>query len=140
MTEKTPDPAAGAPHASSGPTRWEAPAAGSSRPATDLAAASEKLLGGGARQLDSAALRDALLDLHDFWLTTKATEIGITATSGFAIVATGGLGRGELVPYSDLDLTPLHHKLPRYHPGRDAEMLWFPLWEADTCRHHSLGT
>src|SRR4029077_19268597 len=103
MTEKTPDPAAGAPHASSGPTRWVGPqlargasAAGLSRPATDLAAASEKLLAGGARQLDSAALRDALLDLHDFWLTKKATEIGITATSGFAIVATGGLGRGEL--------------------------------------------
>jgi len=86
MTEQTPDPAAGA-------SRWEAPAAGSLRPATDLAAASEQLLAGGSRQLDSAALRDALLDLHDFWLTTKATEIGVTATSGFAIVATGGLGR-----------------------------------------------
>ena len=84
MTEQTPDPAAGA-------SRWEAPAAGSLRPASDLAAASEQLLAGGSRQLDSAALRDALLDLHDFWLTTKATEIGVTATSGFAIVATGGL-------------------------------------------------
>ena len=72
MTEQKPDPAAGA-------SRWEAPAAGSLRPATDLAAASEQLLDGGSRQLDSAALRDALLDLHDFWLTTKAAEIGITA-------------------------------------------------------------
>ena len=90
MTEQTPDPAAGAP-------RREAPAAGSLRPATDLRRGSEQLLSGSA-QLDSAALRDALLDLHDFWLTTKAAEIGITATSGFAIVATGGLGRGELLP------------------------------------------
>jgi len=87
MTKQTPDPAAGA-------SRWEAPAAGSSRPAKDLAKAAEQLLKGGARQLDSAALRDALQDLNEFWLTTKATEIGITATSGFAIVATGGLGRG----------------------------------------------
>src|SRR5882757_3855224 len=140
MTEKTPDPAAGAPHASSGPTRWEAPAAGSSRPATDLAAASEKLLAGGARQLDSAALRDALLDLHDFWLTTKATEIGITATSGFAIVATGGLGRGELLPYSDLDLMLLHDNMPRDIVGQVADLLWYPLWDANIRIDHSVRT
>ena len=49
MTEQKPDSAAGA-------SRWEAPAAVSSRPATDLAAAAEQLLTGGSRQLDSAAL------------------------------------------------------------------------------------
>ena len=56
MTEQTPDPAAVA-------SRSGVPAAGSLRPATDLAAASRQLLSGSARQLDSAALRDALLDL-----------------------------------------------------------------------------
>ncbi|MDT5195537.1 MAG: [protein-PII] uridylyltransferase, partial [Mycobacterium sp.] len=68
MTKKTPDPAAGA-------SRWEAPAAGPSRPANDLAKAAQQLLNGGSKQLDSAALRDALLDLNEFWLTTKAAEI-----------------------------------------------------------------
>src|SRR3954447_10358830 len=123
-----------------GASRWEAPAAGSLRPATDLSAASEQLLSGGARQLDSAALRDALLDLHDFWLTTKATEIGVTATSGFAIVATGGLGRGELLPYSDLDLTLLHDNMPHDIVGRVAELLWYPLWDANIRIDHSVRT
>src|SRR5215217_9331223 len=140
MTEQTPDSAAGAPHASSGPTRWEAPAAGSSRPATDLSAASEQLLASGTKQLDSAALRDALLDLHEFWLTTKAAEIGITPTSGFAIVATGGLGRGELLPYSDLDLALVHDNMPHEVVGQVAELLWYPLWDANIRLDHSVRT
>jgi [protein-PII] uridylyltransferase len=133
MAEKKRDLAAGA-------SRWVAPAAGSARPATDLSAASAKLLTGTARQLDSAALRHALLDLHEFWLTTKATEIGITPTSGFAIVATGGLGRGELVPYSDLDLTLLHDNMPADVVSQVAELLWYPLWDANIRIDHSVRT
>ncbi|ADU00137.1 [protein-PII] uridylyltransferase [Mycolicibacterium gilvum] len=133
MKDSTSKPAAGA-------SRWERPAAVSSRPATDLVAAAEQLLAGGARPLDSAALRDALLDLHDFWLTTKATEIGITATSGFAIVATGGLGRGELLPYSDLDLMLLHDNMPAEIVGEVAELLWYPLWDANIRLDHSVRT
>ena len=132
MTKQTPDPAAGA-------ARWEAPAVGPSRPANDLATAAAQLLG-GSRQLDSAALRDALLDLHEFWLKTKATEIGITATSGFAIVATGGLGRGELLPYSDLDLTLIHDNMPRDVVTQVAELLWYPLWDANIPIDHSVRT
>ncbi|MCV7286369.1 [protein-PII] uridylyltransferase [Mycolicibacterium wolinskyi] len=129
MTEHKPE-SAGASH--------EAPA-GSLRPATDLAAASEQLIS-GARQLDSAALRDALLDLHEFWLTTKATEIGITPTSGFAIVATGGLGRGEMLPYSDLDLMLLHDNMPTDVVSEIAEKLWYPLWDANIRIDHSVRT
>ncbi len=123
-----------------GASRWERPAAVSSRPATDLAAAAAQLLAGSARQLDSAALRDALLDLHDFWFTTKATEIGITPTSGFAIVATGGFGRGELLPYSDLDLMLLHDNMPAEIVGEVAELLWYPLWDANIRIDHSVRT
>jgi [protein-PII] uridylyltransferase len=133
MTKQTPDPAAGA-------SRWEAPAAGSSRPATDLKKAAAQLLNGGSKQLDSAALRDALLDLNEFWLTTKATEIGITPTSGFAIVATGGLGRGELLPFSDLDLTLVHDDMPRDIVTQVAELLWYPLWDANIHLDHSVRT
>ncbi len=133
MKNSKSQPAAGA-------SRWERPAAVSSRPATDLVAAAEQLLTGSARQLDSAALRDALLDLHDFWLTTKATEIGITATSGFAIVATGSLGRGELLPYSDLDLMLLHDNMPDEIVSEVAELLWYPLWDANIRIDHSVRT
>ncbi|AKK27063.1 [protein-PII] uridylyltransferase [Mycobacterium sp. EPa45] len=133
MTKQSGDSAAGA-------SRWEAPAAGSSKPAKDLAAANQQLLEGGQRQLDSAALRDALLDLHEFWLTTKATEIGITPTSGFAIVATGGLGRREFVPYSDLDLMLLHDNMPADIVTQVAELLWYPLWDANIRLDHSVRT
>lgn len=133
MTKYTRDSAAGAP-------RWEAPAAASLKPAKDLAKACQQLLEGGQRQLDSVALRDALLDLHEFWLTTKATEIGITATSGFALVATGGLGRREFVPYSDLDLMLLHDNMPTDVVTQVAELLWYPLWDANIRLDHSVRT
>ncbi|MGP4053594.1 [protein-PII] uridylyltransferase [Mycobacterium sp. 4D054] len=126
-------------HSAAGAPRWERPAAVSSRPATDLVAAAEQLVS-GSHQLDAAALRDALLDLYDFWLTTKATEIGITATSGFAIVATGGLGRGELLPYSDLDLMLLHDNMPPEDVAEVAELLWYPLWDANIRLDHSVRT
>ena len=95
---------------------------------------------GDQRQLDSAALRDALLDLNEFWLTTKATEIGVNAASGFAIVATGGLGRRELVPHSDLDLMLLHDNLPDDVVADVAEKLWYPLWDANIRLDHSVRT
>lgn len=124
---------------SAGASHKGAPA-GSSRPANDLAAAVSQLLTGGPRQLDSAALRDALLDLYEFWLTTKATELGITADSGFAIVATGGLGRGEMLPYSDLDLMLLHDNMPVDVVTEVAEKLWYPLWDANIRLDHSVRT
>ena len=114
--------------------------AGSDRSAADLAAASRQLVHGGQRRLDAAGLRDALLDLHELWLTGKATQIGITAESGFAIVATGGLGRRELIPYSDLDLMLVHTGLPEEVLGKVAERLWYPLWDANIRLDHSVRT
>ena len=133
MTQQIPDPAAEAAGAL-------ASAAGSPRPAKDLVAAAKQLLAGGSPHLDSAAVRDAILELHEFWLTTKATEIGITDTSGFAIVATGGLGRRELLPYSDLDLMILHANMPAKAVSSTADQLWYPLWDANIQLDHSVRT
>ena len=78
--------------------------------------------------------------MHELWLTTKAAEIGITATSGFAIVATGGLGRRELAPYSDLDLMLVHDNMPDDVVTQVAELLWYPLWDANIRLDHSVRT
>lgn len=109
-------------------------------PATDLAAARSKLLTSGPRELDATALRQACRDLYESWLTAKAAEIGITAGCGLAIVATGSLGRRELLPYSDLDLLLLHDNLPADIVGQIADQLWYPLWDANIRLDHSVRT
>lgn len=131
MTKRTTNSAAGG---------WEPPAAESLHPATDLAAASRQLLAGGQRRLDAPALREALSDLHELWLTTKAAELGIAEGSGFALVATGGLGRREMVPYSDLDLMLLHDDMPVEAVTQVAELMWYPLWDANIRLDHSVRT
>jgi [protein-PII] uridylyltransferase len=120
---------------------WPEAAAGTSAGAAiDLPAAREALLARGPGELDSAALREAWGELHESWLTAKATEIGITAGSGFSIVATGSLGRRELVPYSDLDLLLLHDGLPADTVRQVADQLWYPLWDANIRLDHSVRT
>ncbi|MBV9512649.1 MAG: [protein-PII] uridylyltransferase, partial [Mycobacteriaceae bacterium] len=133
MTQQKPDPTSEA-------TVARSSAGGPPRPAKDLVAATEQLVAAGPRHLDSAALRDALFDLHEFWLSTKANEIGITGNSGFAIVATGGLGRRELVPFTDLDLTLLHDNMPTSVVSKTADQLWYPLWDANIQIDHSVRT
>ncbi len=131
MTKRMDVPAAGGHHP---------PAGGAPHPATDLATASRQLLDGGQRRLDAAGLREALVDLHELWLTAKAAELGITADSGFALVATGGLGRRELVPCSDLDLMLVHDGMPEPVVAEIAEGLWYPLWDANIRLDHSVRT
>jgi [protein-PII] uridylyltransferase len=107
--------------------------------ASDLVAARRNLLSDGCN-LHAAELRHAWADLHESWLTTKAAEIGITDTSGFAIVGVGGLGRHELLPYSDLDLMLLHDNQPADVLQQVADKLWYPLWDANIRLDHSVRT
>ncbi|MCV7257375.1 [protein-PII] uridylyltransferase [Mycobacterium shimoidei] len=108
--------------------------------AADLAAARAALLSDSPNHMDSATLRQAWQELHEFWLTTKASEIGIGADSGFAIVATGSLGRGELLPHSDLDLLLVHDDMPADAVAQVAELLWYPLWDSNIRLDHSVRT
>ncbi|MGH3785325.1 MAG: [protein-PII] uridylyltransferase [Pseudonocardiaceae bacterium] len=113
-------------------------AGGSNNPADDLVRARAALLGENSRprQLSAPALRDALADLYELWLTSRCTaaEVG----PGSALVAVGALGRREVVPHSDLDLVLL------YDGKRDvaelANSLWYPLWDARIDLDHSVRT
>ncbi|MCX5046175.1 [protein-PII] uridylyltransferase [Aldersonia sp. NBC_00410] len=123
---------------SQGPQSAPAPAA-----ADDLVRAVAQLLDdGGARnrRLDAPTLRQALVDLYEFWLNTKGSEVGIKPDSGLAIVAVGGLGRREMLPYSDLDLILLHDNVPAKQLGATADAIWYPLWDAHVKLDHSVRT
>jgi [protein-PII] uridylyltransferase len=106
--------------------------------AGDLARAKAVLLeqGTGKRRLGPEALRTALVDLHDFWLATRAATIGLTERA--ALVAVGALGRRELAPWSDLDLVLLHEG--RKDVDRLARELWYPLWDAGIGLDHAVRT
>jgi [protein-PII] uridylyltransferase len=104
-----------------------------------LAALRRQLLSDGL-ELDAAQLRQAWLDLHESWLAAKAAEIGIADSSGFAIIGVGGLGRRELLPYSDLDLMLLHDNKSDSELERVADGLWYPLWDANVRLDHSVRT
>ncbi|OBA75853.1 [protein-PII] uridylyltransferase [Mycobacterium sp. 1554424.7] len=104
-----------------------------------MVAARRALLSDG-RGLAAAELRHAWQDLHESWLTAKADEIGITDASGFAIVGIGGLGRHELLPYSDLDLMLLHDNKSDDVLQVVADKLWYPLWDANVRLDHSVRT
>jgi [protein-PII] uridylyltransferase len=110
--------------------------------AADLVLARDRLLGrtAGQHRLGPEILREALADLHEFWLTAHASQAGIHSdTTGIALVAVGGLGRRELVPYSDLDLL-LVHEGRKTSIDRLAERMWYPLWNAGIGLDHSVRT
>ncbi len=113
--------------------------------AADLVLARDRLLGrNGSHQagrLGPDVLREALTDLHEFWLTVHAAQAGIGSDStGIALVAVGGLGRRELVPYSDLDLVLVHDSKRDGRIDTVAERLWYPLWNSGVGLDHSVRT
>ena len=86
----------------------------------------------------SAARRKALTALTDDWLRALWIDSG-AARIGGALVAVGGLGRGDLAPGSDLDLLLLH---PASAALGDvtavADRLWYPVWDLGIRLDHSV--
>ncbi len=77
---------------------------------------------------DRCAAADALV-------RTAYDEAGLPA-AGVAVVAVGGYGRGELAPFSDLDVVLVH--ADDVAPGERAGELWYPLWDSGVALDHAV--
>ncbi len=73
------------------------------------------------------AMCRALSEAMDRWLVDVFGDAVGTTKGRYALVAVGGYGRGELAPFSDLDLMLLHDS-PR-HVAEVAERVWYPIWD-----------
>jgi [protein-PII] uridylyltransferase len=98
----------------------------------------------GARQtiVDDVALRgrvfaNALSDVTDAWLV-ELLHAATTDLRDIALVATGGYGRRELAPGSDLDVMLVHRK--RNDIAQVAERLWYPIWDTKLKLGHAVRT
>ena len=69
-------------------------------------------------------------------LCSTAFEKSGAPVTGVSLVAVGGYGRGELAPYSDLDVVLVHDETT--DPGRAAEDIWYPLWDSGAKVDHSV--
>ena len=66
---------------------------------------------------------------------TAYDDAGLPST-GVALVAVGGYGRGELAPFSDLDVVLLH--ADDVVLGQEAAALWYPLWDSGLAIDHAV--
>lgn len=86
--------------------------------------------------LGGRAFVDAYTAAVDGWLA-ELFAVSFPDRGRVALVATGGQGRGELTPGSDLDLLLLHDG--GIDPGA-AERLWYPIWDAGLKLGHAVRT
>jgi [protein-PII] uridylyltransferase len=90
------------------------------------------------RSLRGRALCRALSDATDQWLAALLEEACDGDLHDLALVATGGYGRQELAPGSDLDVWLVHDE--RADVARIAERLWYPVWDAGVKLGHAVRT
>lgn len=91
-----------------------------------------------APELTGSDYCQAHADAADAWFADlMAASTG--DLDGIALLALGGYGRGELWPYSDLDVLLVHHK-KRKDIQEVAESLWYPVWDRGLKLGHVVGT
>jgi [protein-PII] uridylyltransferase len=78
----------------------------------------------------------AFAQAADEWLTDLFQQATGGEHRGLALLAVGGYGRGELCPYSDLDVV-LVHKGHR-NIKATADRIWYPVWDEGISLDHSV--
>jgi len=72
----------------------------------------------------------------DEWLS--AIVSGVDEVPGVSLAAVGGYGRGELSPFSDLDLLLIHDGSGAV--AEVAERVWYPVWDSGIKLGHAVRT
>ncbi len=97
------------------------------------------------------ARRQALIERHDLrgdefcrayaraadeWLSDLFDQATGGDGQGMALMAVGGYGRGELCPFSDLDVVLVHKG--RRDVKTTADKIWYPVWDEGISLDHSV--
>jgi len=72
----------------------------------------------------------------DQWLAALADRAAGGGLRSLALLAVGGYGRGELCPYSDLDVVLVHDGHRNVRAIADA--IWYPVWDEGVHLDHSV--
>jgi len=72
----------------------------------------------------------------DAWLSGLAEAAAGADSRRLALIAVGGYGRGELCPYSDLDVVLVHDS--RREIAAVADAIWYPVWDQGVRLDHSV--
>jgi [protein-PII] uridylyltransferase len=86
--------------------------------------------------LHGDAFCHAYADAADGWLTDLFHRVTDGDDRGMALVAVGGYGRGELCPFSDLDVVLVHRG--RQNVSAIADKIWYPVWDEGVPLDHSV--
>jgi [protein-PII] uridylyltransferase len=87
-------------------------------------------------ELQGDAFCRAFSAAADQWLAGLLDQATAGNPRGVALVAVGGYGRGELCPYSDLDVVLVHRG--RRDIKRVADAVWYPVWDEGIRLDHSV--
>ena len=88
------------------------------------------------RDLQGDAFCQAYSAAADEWLTGLFDDATGGDARGLALLAVGGFGRGELCPYSDLDVVLVHKG--RKDVSATADRIWYPVWDEGISLDHSV--